>query len=267
VTIKHNPNNPLLEAALAYREMGWSPIPCTPNAKTPLISWGQFQVRQASETAVRRWWETWPMANVGVVMGPISGMVGLDLDGDATREWFAMTTLGSLPVTLMFRTPRGRRHLFAIPTGATIGNHVLVSRPGCEVRVLGVGSYSVFPPSRTDRGVYEWVQGRAPGQVGLCSAPTWVVTPQKPAPKPPTETGQVRGGEETIPEGRRNEVCFRAGCAARGAGCDAAEVLFLLRLINRRCRPPLSEDDLRTITRSVLRYVPEPHIPHQGRKS
>ena len=89
-------------AALAYRRLGWSVIPLRPKEKVPKIPWQEFQDRQADEDEIRAWFKRWPKANLGIVTGPVSGLVVLDVDprhggGKSLTNWIEQH--GPLPTT------------------------------------------------------------------------------------------------------------------------------------------------------------------------
>src|SRR5690606_33283679 len=77
----------LRDAAVEYSRRGWSVIPLRPREKRPDIrSWAKYQQQAASVEQVQRYWERHPDANIGIVTGAVSGLVVLDVDGDAGRE-------------------------------------------------------------------------------------------------------------------------------------------------------------------------------------
>lgn len=165
-----------LAAALEYLRLGWSVLPlCPPDhvgvgrdhgkrcgspGKAPLVAWVEYQRRRAGEDEVREWWRRWPNANVGVVMGAVSGVVGLDIDGEAGEDALASLAAGEMPATWEFATPGGGRRLLYLadtvytrPTATALGTKQ-------EIRLLGDGSQTVAPPSRhPSGGRYEWVRG------------------------------------------------------------------------------------------------------------
>jgi hypothetical protein len=163
-----------LAAALLYLARGWSVVPlCPPDhvgvgrehgrkcqspGKVPLVLWDEYQVRPPTEAEVRAWWRRWPNANVGIVLGPVSGMVGLDIDGVGGEELLGRLAAGGIPDTLAFRTPGGgRRLLFRIEIGTLFapGYQGLAKKE--EVRLLAHGTQTVAPPSRHPAGgLYEW---------------------------------------------------------------------------------------------------------------
>src|SRR3954454_18924017 len=93
------PVNALLAAALSYLGRGWSVIPlCPPDhklnlsehkrtckrpGKAPIGEWEQYQETLPRERDLRLAWTRHPSCNIGVCLGPVSGLIGLDIDGAA----------------------------------------------------------------------------------------------------------------------------------------------------------------------------------------
>jgi len=60
-----------------------------------------------------------------------------------------------------------------------------------------------------------------------------------------------------VPEGERNATLFRLGCAMRAKGMELPGILAALMAENvGRCQPPLPDQEVETIAKSVLRYPP-----------
>src|SRR3990167_2072900 len=70
----------LRESALDYCRRGWAGAPLRfegsiEDRKRPLVeSWEPNQKLPATEEQVTAWWQKWPTANVGIVMGAVSGL-------------------------------------------------------------------------------------------------------------------------------------------------------------------------------------------------
>src|SRR4029453_3411314 len=71
---------PPAAAATTYLDRGWSPIPCLPHTKRPLVEWKPFTTRQPTKAEVRTWFERWPRANVALICGAAARLVAVDLD-------------------------------------------------------------------------------------------------------------------------------------------------------------------------------------------
>jgi len=162
---------PVGRAAEAYAALGYRVVPmhatrddggctcqrgtrCPDPGKHPcLADWPHAASTTPAE--VRRWWQRWPLANVGLVTGARFDV--LDLDGPAGVEALraALSQRGPAehpgPVA---RSGGGGWHLLYAPTG--LGNRVGLL-PGVDWR--GKGGLVVAPPSRhASGGRYAWVR-------------------------------------------------------------------------------------------------------------
>ncbi len=54
---------------------------CTSPGKSPMHPWKAWQTRLPTEAEARAWWQRHPIGNVGLVLGQISGVVRVDVDG------------------------------------------------------------------------------------------------------------------------------------------------------------------------------------------
>jgi hypothetical protein len=158
-------------AAEAYAALGYRVVPmhaarsgggctcqrgtrcCDPGKHPCLAGWPRAASRTPAE--VRRWWQRWPQANVGLVTG--SRFDVLDLDGpagvEALRAALSQRDPREHPGPLV-RTGGGGWHLLYAPTG--LGNRVGLL-PGLDWR--GRGGLIVAPPSIHASGrAYRWIR-------------------------------------------------------------------------------------------------------------
>ena len=144
-----------LHAALDYAGRGYSVIPIGPN-KRPLIKWTEFQSRIASKEEITRYWTRYPLANVGIVTGPISGILVVDCDdADAYRR--VQELLPDSLIIPVAKTPRGWHLYFIYPAGSKITTGAGIM-PGVDFR--GEGGYIIAPPSVNGDGkAYAWEDG------------------------------------------------------------------------------------------------------------
>lgn len=159
--------NNLLDAALSYAERGFSIIPIRPDKK-PFIKWEAHQKEKATLKDIREWWVKWPNANVGIVTGPISGILVIDCDNeDAYRK--LQELLPDSFLTCIVKSPRGYHLYLVYPKDQTISNAAGVM-PGVDVR--GEGGYIISPPSINAEGKsYAWIPGLAPGEIEPAPVP------------------------------------------------------------------------------------------------
>lgn len=195
----------------------------------------------------------WPLANLGVMTGPESGVLVIDIDtpaGHANDGMESMAALiekyGPLPETAEAVTPTGGRHLYFIyPHGEKIRNSEGRIAPGIDVRAEG--GMVLAPPSRTPDGrAYIWK--RPPGSIELADCPEWLLAlarkPERKSDAPPfVRDDRLSAWAEAVIDGvladlRRaaeggrnntlNKAAFRLGQVA-GAGliCEADAIPHL----------------------------------------
>ena len=237
---------------------GWHRATCQSPGKRPLGRWKGWQSRPPTLEELAAQWEAVPGANVGVVTGRVSGLVGIDVDGpEGERLLREASGDEGTPDALTFRTARGIRLLYALEPGTTVRTWS-IRRDGSEVKVLGEGGLTVMPPSRHACGVlYQWARSRGLGR--LATAPDWVLRGRGPAEEVRTRERQGGGSAANgglIPAGRRNETLFRIGCGMRVRGSTRDAILAAMVIVNRRCLPPLDEGELRSIALSASKYQP-----------
>ncbi|HKI32681.1 MAG TPA: bifunctional DNA primase/polymerase [Gemmataceae bacterium] len=168
-----------LDAALEYLARGWCAIPlcppdhagCSeehvahcPNAGAePVIPWQTYRERLPRPMELQLFWTRYPQCNVGVVLGRVSKLVAVDLEGPEADDLLAQLLPGPLPPTLTLRTPAGERRLFfAIPPTLVVPRGRF-DGPGCHVVVLGEGTYAALPPSvHLNGAIYSWNSSSPP---------------------------------------------------------------------------------------------------------
>src|SRR5262249_6091189 len=86
-----------LAAALAYRRLGWAVVPQRPGSKQPCVRWREYQDRLPAEQELEGWFRRWPEAGMAVVLGPVSGLFVIDVDGPEAHAAL-LSRLGQEPV-------------------------------------------------------------------------------------------------------------------------------------------------------------------------
>lgn len=249
-------------AAAWYARQGWPVIPlhhvhpdgscscrqgaaCRSAGKHPRIE-GWQAITAPDLEQVHAWWRRWPGAGVGVVLG--GGHVVLDIDprngGDEALAQLERA-YGELPLTPTALTGGGGVHYhFAGPADTP----TTTIAPGLELKAAG--ALVVLPPSRSAAGAYRWDAGAHIEDLPLAPLPAWLSTlarQRQRSAAPPLPA--------MIVEGERNRWLASLAGTLRRRGCTEAEILTCLRILNRsRCRPPLDDDELAKIARSIGRY-------------
>ncbi len=267
------PDNILLSAALDYAGRGWQVIPlhsirdgrctcgksaCKSRGKHPRTLHGLSDASTDPEL-IRRWWKQWPDANVGIVTGAGSGLIGLDVDprhgGDESLADLEVQH-GRLPATVESLTGGGGRHvLFNHPGGYIRGDNR--GKIGRGLDLKADGGYLVAPPSLHMSGrTYEWELSSAPGAVKLADPPVWLRA--KLNGTKAAASGKVQPATNgAINNGQRNDTLTSLAGAMRRQGVDHDGILAVLLTENsRRCVPPLDRAEVEGIAKSINRYPP-----------
>ncbi len=190
----HSSHHTIADAALEYAARGWHVFPVPPGARQSYKSAAHSDGRRWGATTdpdeIRRDFARWPNANVGIVCGPKSGLLVIDIDvpgdgrdKDGAASWAALVAAhGDIPHTIEANSASGGRHIyFRAPVGETIRNSVSQIAPGIDVRAEG-GMVLGVPSVRPNGGVYSW--RNPPGFFDLADCPEWLLARcRKPEPK------------------------------------------------------------------------------------
>jgi len=230
------------EAAL-YHRRGWCPIPVKERSKaTSLLQLAPYLKRKATREELNAW--AWP--GVGIVTGPLSGVLVLDVDSPRAEE--KLKEFGH-PPTPMVRTAGGGLHLYFKHPGGDVRTGIRVAP---ELDVKAAGGYVVAPPSVGPNGrPYEWII--SPDDAELANPPEWLMRllerPKRNGAAPPV-------GKKLGPGERNRELTSIAGTMRR-RGMEEPEILAALQAANEhRCDPPLEAEEVEKIAASVARYEP-----------
>lgn len=103
----------IIELARIYSDYGWPMIPIVPREKRPLIaSWQQGASLDLK--IISNWLQKWPSMNLGIVTGPQSKLLVLDVDprNEGDRELNKLEReFGALPPTPCSVTGGGGQHI------------------------------------------------------------------------------------------------------------------------------------------------------------
>jgi hypothetical protein len=148
----------VLDAALAYRDMGFSVLPV--RGKEPAISWRSLQTRIASVEDILRWDAGYGLQGVGIICGKVSELVVVDLDGDKAIDAFRLKFPGMME-TYSVRSGSGHGlHLYYAPTYIPSTTRV-VGTPFGNFELRSDGCYVVAPPSIHPSGAPYRIENRA----------------------------------------------------------------------------------------------------------
>ena len=222
----------ILDAALDYAAAGYSVIPVRFD-KTPYTPHGLKDASQDPDT-IRKWWETWPDANVAIACGRMSGnLVVLDVDmkngknGKRSIEiWEAEH--GDFPATVMANTPSGGMHYYFRVEDPSQYKNTVEALVGVDIR--GDGAYVLVYPSGVggDGKMYTWRHGVSCTETAEVAEANESVLEllrkNSRDSKQHDAAKRQRVDMHHVPEGQRNDTLFRFASKMVGSGIsrDAA---------------------------------------------
>ncbi len=260
--------NAHLDAALSYLKGGWAVVPAGERTKRPIIRWQRFQQEMPTKKQLVEWYQRWPMANLAVVTGKISGIVVVDVDprhGGAESLATMEVRHGALPDTVESVTGGGGRHIYFTHPGHECRNRVGVA-PGIDLR--GDGGCIIVPPSVHPSGKqYRWKPGHGPGHVELAPLPVWFEQPRF--------GGSNQHGHplaywralarKVVKEGQRNSTIASFAGHLFWRNVDPDVLMELMLAWNRvRCSPPLDDQEVIRTVQSIERSHRQHHQEPSG---
>jgi hypothetical protein len=233
---------------------------CTNVGKHPRTTNG---VKDATtdKAQIEKWWTENPDANIALATGTPSAPIDvLDVDCDHERGKFGDESLkqledkhGQLPETWICLTGGGGLHYYFYCNDPSLKNSVNL-RPGLDIRAAG--GYVVAPPSLHKSGRrYEWEANYDPEDEPFPAfMPDWL---HDLISKGRTTNGSETPYEvpETVKDGGRNDAMFKMASSLRAKGLTTEEIeAAVLKANEKRCDPPLPENEVKTICGSVGKY-------------
>jgi len=199
-------------------------------------------------------------AALGFMCGERSGITVLDVD--TTDEQVLADALGRHGATpIVVRTASGKWHAWYRHS-----NERRRIRPwggDLPIDLLGTGGFVIAPPSATQRGRYEFIQGSLddvaslPSMRGLGASlyrSKVTVVPDDALIAPDT-VAEDEPSLAVVSEGRRNDTLF-GHCMRHAHHCDDRDTLLeMARIFNERCVPPLQDGEVIEIVDSARRYT------------
>jgi hypothetical protein len=239
-----------LEIVLDAREKGFVAIPCLAGTKIPAVKWGKWQDEMPPEDLLREWFAD-PRRNIAIIC---SGEVVFDCDDPAIAD-LVIAECGDTPEKV--RTPRAGIHLpYRKRQGVVLQNHVKLR--GLSIDIRTNGGLRMIPPSRTENGVYEWMNGSGllPRQELPVARIGWTREQVQRTVRPVVIDGErsvlalrarayLATVEGAISGHNGHNRCFRAACIlVQKFGLSFDEAWPILCEWNEQCEPPFTEKEL-----------------------
>ena len=234
---------------------------CQAKGKHPRIkNWCEEATTDAAK--IKEWWDKAPSANIGIPMGEKTGLVALDVDtrhhGEESLA-ILMDENDILPPTITATTGGGGKHYIFKYTEELALKNVVGFREGLDVRTQG-GMIVAAPSMHHSGNQYKWDEGKSPFEMEAADMPAWLVAEIR---RVGTKLTTKKKAADNAPRkkisegGRNNHLTSLAGALRRkGLGEDA--IVATLRAENAdRLDPPLDDETVVAIAKSITRYQPE----------
>lgn len=233
---------------------------CGASGKHPRIkNWNEEATTDIEK--ITEWWTKAPLANIGIPMGEKSGLVALDVDtrhdGDKSLTDL-ITEFGPLPDTITATTGSGGKHYVFKYTEELCLKNVVGFRDGLDVRTQG-GLIVAAPSMHVSGNRYCWDEGKSPFEMQAADMPAWLVEEIRKVGTQITAKKKVESASprKKIKEGGRNNHLTSLAGSLRRKGISEEGILAALKAENEsRLDPPLDEEAVIQIAKSVARYEP-----------
>jgi len=244
-------SNYLLNAAIKYREMGFSVIPVK-HDKTPFTKWEQFQTERASYDQLCEWWDQQPNANIAIVTGAISGINVIDVDSEAGND----TLSEFIPDTLLTpieRTPRGGWHYYFAYRPGLINR----ARAITDTDIRTDGGYIIVAPSTNGNGNgnngngYAWLDGLSITDIAPATMPEMLFDVLEQGSRQESKQENTGNALNGVEKGTRNSTAAQMAGKYISKGLSDVEVLDALKSWNQRNKPPMAEKELVKTVESI----------------
>lgn len=249
-------------AAVEYTSRyGWYLVQIQPKKKFPTGKAWQNTATSDPEVAASRW-EGRPDHNIGLLLGPKSGVIDVECDGEGAEEKLLELFDGEIPACPTWSSSRGKHRLFKWSDRLPVQDKNNFKIGNLEFRTGngGMAAQSVMPPSVHPSGEqYKW--DITPEDAEPPEIPSSVLV------KIINELGDKASGngkayEEVVEGGvsegnRNNSMASLIGkrlhnMVELSADAVGAELQFAL-VMNSQNSPPLPENEVRAIFKSILK--------------
>lgn len=259
--------NIVREEALKYRSIGFSPIPLgqiikNTDGKKKIqypLGWKQFEEKIASEIEISEW----NYENLGIATGQVSGLLVLDTDSYKKGYDAELVKSFNLPITPMQQTASGgNQYFFKLPKGLIIRSDTSINSEDSGIDIRAEGGMVIAPPSKTSYGEYSWLV--SPFEAPLADIPPkllkLLVDGHREGERVRKALPELAGLKEG--EGRNNAMTSLVGKLLLTTNPEKwdEEVLPVAMEVNNTYKPPMGEDELLGIYRSITKIESERRV-------
>jgi hypothetical protein len=224
----------MLDEAICLLERGVCVLPQQLAEKKPHVRWTPYQTTHPTPEDLRTWFREWPDAGLAIVLGAVSDLFVIDVDGRDAHD-VLLETLGReprAPKVMSGNGDRYRYHLYFRCPSLPTKSKATPWHANLEFR--GERGIVIAPPSLHESGNrYTWAKGRSLDDLPLREPPEAVLTSLMPVPVKTNPVPTVAyTGSDAIDASRRTKQ-FLAGNFSEGPGWNAKLFLAACDLCGR----------------------------------
>lgn len=250
---------------LQMLKRGMRLFPVRPKEKKPLINKWQ-QRATTNREQIDQWAREHAGCNWGIATGRESGVFVVDVDGEdgnATLQKWQREHGDRWAQTLTVSTGKGFHLFYRFPEEAEIRNSAKLVAPGIDIR--GEGGYVVAPGSVHPSGSVYNIKWDLP----IAEAEQWIldlILSRRPKGQAEASGSALvvvaDSSQAEASKGIRNStLTMLAGGMRRKAMAYESIAAALLEENQKRCKPPLGQDEVLSIACSVSKYAPDYEPP------
>src|SRR5699024_442556 len=242
--------------------LNWSIFPIYYKAKNPITQNG-FHGATNNIEQIKRWWNLYPNANIGLPTGMINDIIVIDIDPRNNGNYSFDRLIDEhkpLPHTVECLTGGNGNHYY-FKYDKRINKSTIQGYDGIDIQ--GDGKYVVLPPSTHPNGnKYHWEESSKPVINEIANIPSWFIklfevnttTNGTFKARPATEYIRLLQG---VSEGERNNALMSL-IGHLIAKLDYREAFEIVHLWNEsRVNPPLERDTVTRAFNNILRRETE----------
>jgi putative DNA primase/helicase len=229
---------------------------CGSIGKHPRIG-GGLKSATTDPGEIRRWWERWPKANIGIATGGGTFVLDVDYGHDGDES---LSALEEEYEELSDDHPRintGNGVHYYFRSEVEVRNSASKIGPGLDIR--GEGGYVVSSGSMHGNGnVYTHDYGSG---TDLLDAPEWLMDLVAPKGSMGAVLRLVKQSDpaDRVTQGSRNDYLTKIAGKLRRDGYEEDAIYVCLYEKNGKFPDPLEDAEVKKISKSVMRYNPIHH--------
>lgn len=237
----------MLDAALEYLNQGYCVIPVKRNKHPYLMTWAEYQEKMPTVDQVKKWWTTWPDANIGIVTGKVSNVCVVDVDSKEGAEEFKKLCPDVMPNVV---TPNGGWHFYFANSNGT-GNATRFIK---DTDFRGQGGYIIAPPSIGENGkAYQIYQDNDINRNNILSINILnILNCKRYASDTLQQCGNTNVTNVTFNEGGRDDALFHLANHLVKGGMPNVNIRQYLQFFAENCNPPFPQKEIEAKIKSAL---------------